>query len=167
MEAAIISRLRARRVQIKLSWAALLNIEPVSSALADPQVLRHHFDHSLNQIFSMLPQPPAETGSAFHCPCGFNPFLAYFRTGEQALLESLVHAHAERPESTPTERWQDVADLQNVIRAVGRSEMGSFGGICVHRGRTCDQCPTRSRSGTDATFAPLSGASALVHPLCS
>ncbi len=142
MQPVILFRLRARRAQILSSWAALLTVEPVTSALANPQVLRHHFDDTLDRVFSLLhAQVLVDAPAKFRCPCGQNPFLAYFRAGEQALVESLVMVHAEAGETTPASRWQDVVDLQNALRSVGLQEISAFGGVCVHRDQRCGACP--------------------------
>lgn len=145
MQPVVLSHLRARRARIRHNWAVLLRTKPVTTPLAEPEVLMHLFDHTLNRIFATLKRPPSERRpTPFHCPCGLSPFLAYFRTAEQILLEALVLVHAKRtPESSADERAQDVTELRSVIRLIGREEITLFGRICQHRAQclSCGQCP--------------------------
>jgi hypothetical protein len=135
MQPIVLCHMCARRARIHSSWAALLGIEPVATPLAEPQVLVHQFDFTLNRIFDALKYPTvAPCPAAFHCSCGLSPFLAYFRAAEQALLETLVLVHAQQmPESDVAERAQDVADMKTVVRSIGGEEIALFGSICQHR----------------------------------
>lgn len=157
MQPVILRHLRARRAQIRSSWAALLQIEPVTTPLAEPQVLSYLFESTLDRIFAALKRPAAAPClAAFHCPCGLSPFLFYFRTAEQALLEALVLVHAGSTSgSSADERAQDVTELRSVIRSIGREEMALFGSICRHRQQclSCGQCP---QTATVVTVLPIS-----------
>lgn len=157
MQPVILRHLRARRAQIRSSWDTLLQIEPVTTPLAEPQVLSYLFESTLDRIFDALKRPATELyPAAFHCPCGLSPFLSYFRTAEQVLLEALVLVHAENAsESSADERAQDVTELRSVIRSIGREEMALFGSICQHRQQclSCGQCP---QTATVATVLPIS-----------
>lgn len=157
MQPAILHKLRARRSQIRRNWATLLRIEPVTTPLAEPQVLIHLFDRTLNRIFASLKRTNTEPRpTPFHCPCGLSPFLAYFQTAEQVLLEALVQVHVRSaPETSAADRAQDVADLSAVIRSIGREEIALFGSICQHRQQclSCGHCP---QTATTATARPIS-----------
>lgn len=157
MQPAILHHLRARRAHIRRNWATLLRVEPVTTPLAEPEVLVHLFDCTLSRIFASLNRLPSEPlPLSFHCPCGLSPFLAYFRSAEQALLEALVlvhHKHAS--ELSMNERARDLTDLITVIRSIGREEIALFGSICQHRQPclSCGQCP---QTATAATVLPIS-----------
>jgi hypothetical protein len=144
MQPIVLCHMRARSARIHLSWAALLGIEPVATPLAEPQVLVHQFEFTLNRIFDALKRPLAEPcPEAFHCPCGLSPFLAYYRAAEQALLEALVLVHAQQmPESNVAERAQDVADLKTAVRSIGGEEIALFGSVCRLRKKneSCGRC---------------------------
>jgi hypothetical protein len=157
MQPVVLRHLRVRRAQIRSSWATLLQIEPVSTPLAEPQVLSYLFESTLDRIFDALDRPATEPcPAAFHCPCGLSPFLAYFRTAEQALLEALVLVHAqEMPESDPAERAGDVTDLKTAIRSIGGEEIALFGSICLHRkqNESCGRCPLTAAATPPALAA--------------
>lgn len=144
MQSIVLCQMRARRASIHSSWVALLGIEPVATPLAEPQVLVHQFDFTLNRIFEALKQPAeGPCPGAFHCPCGLSPFLAYYRAAEQALLEALVLVHAQQmPESNVAERAQDVADLKTAVRSIGGEEIALFGSVCRLRKKneSCGRC---------------------------
>lgn len=158
MQPAILNHLRARRAQIRRNWVTLLRVEPVTTPLAEPEVLIHLFDCTLNRIFATLNSIPAEPLSpSCHCPCGLSPFLAYFRSAEQVLLEALVLVQKHHAsDSNIEERTQDMTELQTVIRSIGREEITLFGSICQHRQQceTCWQCP---QTATSATVLPILG----------
>ena len=160
MQPVVLRHLRARRAQIRSTWAALLRIEPVTTPLAEPQVLSYLFGATLDRIFDALECPARELcPAAFHCPCGLSPFLAYFRAAEQALLEALVLVHAQKsPGLDATERAQDVSDLKTAVRSIGGEEIALFGSICRHRkqNETCGRCPL-----TAAVHPPALGTAAL------
>lgn len=157
MQPAILHHLRARRAHIRRNWATLLRVEPVTTPLAEPEVLVHLFDCTLDRIFATLNRLPAESIlPSCRCPCGLSPFLAYFRSAEQVLLEALVLVQQQHASVlNMDERARDMTDLKIVIRSIGREEITLFGSICQHRqhGVTCGQCP---QTATTAIGLPIS-----------
>ena len=151
MQPMILNQLCARRDQILKTWSALLWAEPVTTPMAEPHLLAHLFEKTLDRIFTRLKRPTCEPPpTPFHCPCGLSPYLAYFRAAEQTLLETLVLVHVENAsESSAAKRAQDLADLRAVVRSIGNEEIALFGSVCQKR-RKClsgGQCP---QSVTDA-----------------
>lgn len=148
MQPLVFDQLCARRDQILKTWAALLLAEPVTTPMAEPQLLAHLFDRTLDRIFKRLRRPSLEPPpKAFHCACGRSPYLAYFRAAEQTLLETLVLVHVENASlSSATKRAQDLAELRAVVRSIGNEEIGLFGSVCLKR-RNCvpaEPCPQSS-----------------------
>lgn len=130
--------LQSRDPAIRNRWEALLRIEPVSGPLANPDALAHLIPQTLEQIFVLLAKPPrapvsvaAAKACVPRCECDHNPYLAYFLSAEQALVEAIVLLEAEL---TAGERRQsDVAEVMLAVRRIARLEIDTFCGACVHR----------------------------------
>ena len=137
----ILDRLRARSATIHVRWEALLRIEPVASPLANPDALSRLIPDSIARVFATLAgdkRAPItlREARADHlppCDCGHNPYKAYFVAGEQAFVEAVVWLQAEAPHEAHPER--DVADVIRAVRQLGRNEIDTFCGICVHHSK--------------------------------
>ena len=131
MQGKIIKALQERRAQIRARWEALLRIEKVTTPLANPDTLVFGLDHSLDEIFAALRQPPSSSAEAAQTKAeGPSPWRAYFRAGEQALLESLVLLQAEMQSLDPAARDTSFGNLKTVINNLTQREIGAWAGIC-------------------------------------
>ncbi|ACB74983.1 hypothetical protein [Opitutus terrae] len=140
MTPGFLEALCARQPQIREHWAVLLRIEPANSPLALPDTLVHLIPDSVQKILAAVGKrsPGKLTLQTAHaiqvpvCGCNRNPYLAYFKAGEQALLEAAVTLQAEQPLHRSTE--QDLAELVAATRRFAAEEIEAFCGICTHRG---------------------------------
>jgi hypothetical protein len=141
MQESLVNSLCAQRRGIHARWEALLRTERVTSALAYPDSMVHLIDWALDQLFAAL-REPAVRRRAEHsggravtrpeCPCGKNPLLAFFRAGEQAMLESLVLEQAAHRPIEPHERDVALNELCYAIRSMERREVEAFCSVCQH-----------------------------------
>src|SRR4051812_36343932 len=88
MKSEIARILRGRRTQMRERWEMLLRIERTSTPLANPDVLIHLFDRTLDDVCEKISGPDsvevaAPSGSLPQCPCGRNPFVAYYKAAKQ------------------------------------------------------------------------------------
>lgn len=134
MEREIVQDLRRRRKAIRERWEAFLRLERVASPLANPDTLVFGLDRSLSEIFSALLHPegvepgPGPIGED-ECACGRQPLRAYYRAGEQAVLEALVLAQAERAPH-PEERDREFAEVKAVVSAIAWRDLEAFARVC-------------------------------------
>jgi len=130
MKQAFIHTLRSQRSQIRSRWEAFLRIEKVSTALANPDTLVYLFDHTLDEVFAALQQPPSAPAPVPTAGAGMeNPLFAYFRACEQALLEALVLAQATTRNLDPKERDADFAHLRQVMLKIARRDIDALEGV--------------------------------------
>lgn len=125
-----IRALQARRAQIRTRWEALLRIEKVTTPLANPDTLVFALDQSLDDIFTALLQPPVppavtDAGDAGEA-C---PWRAYYRAGQQALLEALVLVQARMPVLDPATRDNTFATLKQVVGNLMQREISAWSGL--------------------------------------
>ncbi len=134
--------LREQRQAICDRWAALLRVEPVNSPLALPDALVHLIPDSVEEVFRELARSGdgrltlggARRISLPVCGCNRNPYLSYFKAGEQALLETLV---LEQARMSPEDRREaDLAHLIHAARSLASSEIDTFCGVCTHHGES-------------------------------
>lgn len=131
MQGKIIRALQERRAQIRARWEALLRIEKVTTPLANPDTLVFALDNSLDEIFAALRQPPPRKSASDSATVeGSSPWWAYFRAGEQALLESLILLQAEMESLDPAARDTSFGNLKQVINNLTRREIEAWGAIC-------------------------------------
>lgn len=155
--------LRARRAPIRERWEALLRTERVNSPLANPDVLTYlipaMIDRTLDSLLKPLRRTPtlieAQRLSRRECACGFNPYLAFFSSGEQALMEALVFSQSVT--TTREQRQEEVAELYVAVRRIALAEMEAFCGICTARpaGAMCGKQASAngSSSNVDTQFS--------------
>lgn len=120
-----------RRALICDRWEALLRVEPVVSPLGHPDTLVFGIRGAMREIFALMRSPPAggEEPPAT-CACGRNPLDAFYRAGEQALLEALVLAQAEHRDLTPAQRDASFAELRWAIRHMKHREISALASLC-------------------------------------
>lgn len=155
MQESLVTSLCAQRPEIHARWDALLRTERVTSPLAYPDSMVHLIDWALDQLFHAL-REPAVRRRAEHsggravsrpdCPCGKNPLLAFFRAGEQAMLETLVIEQASHRPVEPHERDSALNELCYAIRAMERREVAAFCAVCQNHPATP---AVRKRAGED------------------
>lgn len=140
MQASLLRGLRRHRSAMHARWDALLHAEPVTSPLALPDTLVHLIDATLDEVFFALMtsdapfEPPrARLAARPRCPCGRNPYLAYFSAGEQALREGLVLAQAALLTLDAAVRDSSLAELDSVLHRISRREIETFCGVCQYR----------------------------------
>ena len=126
----------AQRPLIRANWEALLRLERPSSPLANPDLLVHLLDQSLDEIFRdfQLWSPRAHPRSYVPlCPCGMNPWLAYLRAGRQALRQALIEAQSALAGQTQEARTEALAALEQVLDHIARREIEAFCSVCQSR----------------------------------
>ncbi len=133
MHPELVSALRARRPEVHARWEALLRIERTTSPLADPDNLVHLINWSLDEIYRALPLPPLAKARPAVCPCGRNPYLAYFQAGEQAMHEALVLCQVARPPADAIERDGALQEMKRVLSHFAHREIHAFCAICQFR----------------------------------
>jgi hypothetical protein len=148
----IIKGLQQRRAQIRARWEALLRIEKVTTPLANPDTLVFALDQSLDEIFTALGQPlPHKPDVGSVRSDGPSPWRAYFRAGEQALLESLVLLQAGIDSLDPATRDTTFGSLKQVINNLTQREIEAWGAISQQtakprrRGHTPKPATTQKR----------------------
>lgn len=114
----------------------LLFVEPVNSPLANPRTMIFMLDGTIDAVFAALRRGQAPQRFELpECPCGHNPYLAYFRAGTQALHEALILLQAGDSKLVPAERDAAFAELDSIIRRIARREIEAFSSLCQHRER--------------------------------
>lgn len=149
--------LESTRTDIRLAWEGLLRIERVSTPLANPDTLVHLIDSSLDEIFTTMrlwsPRRHPSAHTSEKCPCGRNPYLAYFAAGRQAMREALIMAQFQAPELSAAQRDESLLCLDQVFDRIANREISLFCTICQKH-----HAPERSTH----TAAPCSGLMHLV-----
>lgn len=133
MEPALVQDLRRQRKQIRRRWETFLRLEEFTTALANPDTLVFGVDRSLNEIFAGLLRPARVrplSGPGPECGCGRNPLRAYYRAGEQAVLEALVLAQARRTTLAAAERDREFAEVKAVVTALARRDIDALARVC-------------------------------------
>lgn len=121
-----------RHAVLKTAWQKRLRARPPVSALARVEILAHYMDASLKKLGDLLPVRPEELAPSglaawpdnwrVGCPCGINPLLDYYATGEEALI-------AEFEELTDEEGNR----LRQCWRKLAGEELHNLCAICCHR----------------------------------
>jgi|SRR6187551_2005088 len=134
MDAAIYRALLDHRPTIRSQWEKVLRLDRGSSPLARPATLVYLLDTTLDEIFAILPdwsvrRHPSRM-DAPPCPCGRNPFLAYFAAGRQAMHEGLVTVQARDAALTKHARDEAFACLDQAFQHLARREIEAFCQVC-------------------------------------
>ncbi len=159
VHADLVQALLLQRPQIVTRWGTYLRMQPVVSALARPDTLMFGVDGVLDEVFARLKRPPTKRPVrrwADHF-CGRNPLRAFYSSGEQALLETLVIVQTSLGRTMPRERTVALEELRQTIRAVARRDLEGLASLC----RTCvvnatgtGRCPAEGcRAGWSARAA--------------
>lgn len=138
MHHTLIVALLARRNFLRARWEGKLRALPPSSALAEPDALVHLMSWTLEQFYQELQptgRPPPPEPDSPHCPCGINPLIAYFVTGEAAVLEEMLDPNGKWVALDPDQRVEEIARARSAIRRVAAKEIESFCAVCQHRKR--------------------------------
>jgi hypothetical protein len=141
MQESLVNALRCQSTHIRERWAALLHVEPVTTPLANPDVLAYLIDPTLTEIFQNLTSRPsrqrlgrrAANASPGRGCCGQNPLLAYFSAGQQVMREALILVQAAMPLLDPAERDASLEELNAVLNHIARREIVAFCGVCQFR----------------------------------
>lgn len=154
MDRIILEQLRARRATIRKEWISLLRAEPVTTPLGNPEALQHLIDQTLDQVFAdlgkekLLPGGPTRQSydDVLHeCACGRNPLLAYFLTGERALLKVVFRVRMDLAAKYPMHNDTDLTEIYLVLRRIARREVKNFCALCQHGPRRSDERICRVR----------------------
>lgn len=145
MHDTMLRTLQSLRPTILERWETLLRAEPVTSPLANPDSLVFLMDWTLDRFFTALRGPlsrrrisdrgsnkPAYIEEESLCACKMNPLLAYFATGEQALIQAAL------PLLQPREREATLSALRLAMQAVARREIDTFCAVCQRRPSSSD-----------------------------
>jgi hypothetical protein len=141
MQASLLHELVSRRFSIRARWEALLRAEPVTTPLGLPDALVHLIDTTLEEIFVALENSGKQ--SAAHrddlssagplCPCGRNPYLAYFIAADQAMREALILSQAASSPLDPVQRDASLDEVNQALKQISRHEVEAFCGVCQFR----------------------------------
>lgn len=69
--------------------------------------------------------------------------MTFFKAAKQALTEALVLEQSETPQLNPAERDSQMAELQQVIDTISRSEIALFCALCTHQPSTAPAASSR------------------------
>ncbi|HLP25520.1 MAG TPA: hypothetical protein VK477_07575, partial [Acidobacteriota bacterium] len=132
MHAELVQALSTQRPQIVTRWGTYLRLQPVVSALARPDTLMFGVDAVLDEVIARLNRPPAKRPVRRWADnfCGRNPLRAFYATGEQALLETLVGVQTSLGRTVPRERTAALEELRQAIRAVARRDLEGLASLC-------------------------------------
>jgi hypothetical protein len=135
---------------VKTCWEVLLRVEPPASPLGNPDTLVFMMDATLDAFFAALHSRTPRRWLAHHpllcgtldgtCPCGRNPLLTYYLTGEQAVLAIAAQALDKASHISAPEQERLLADVQLSFHYLAQHELQTFCDLC--RG-TC----RRARAG--------------------
>ncbi len=128
------------RPMIKTCWEVLLRAEPPTSALGNPDTLVFMMDQTLNAFFTALRSPTPRHWLAHHpllcgtldetCPCGRNPLLHYFVSGEEAVVAIAAKALGDQADLSTAEQDQLLAEVQLTFHYLAQHELQIFCDLC-------------------------------------
>jgi hypothetical protein len=127
----ILCLLNSQRPDLKLRWGERLRARPIRTAMAEPAILGHLMDETMDQLVAQLTrQRPGKSTRVRkfedRCSCGLNPLLAYFSAGEETFLEFLA---AEASIEAPLRTF-----FLGQWRLLAQREVDALCGSCL---RTC------------------------------
>lgn len=133
--------LRTHHAALKTAWLRRLRACPPVSAMARVEILAHYMDDTLRQLGCLLNSRPlqgaesrAVVSSALRrsqCPCGLNPLLDYYVTGDEALGAVLSNLSEEEREHV-NQCWHRLA----------QGEIESLCNVCCRRSAACPTAVT-------------------------
>jgi hypothetical protein len=134
MEPQLVENLRQQRRRIRQRWETFLRLEKAATPLANPDTLVFGVDRSLDEIFTALRRPRARAkapcAAAPDCACGRHPLRAYYRAGEQAILEALVLLQARRAPLPAAVRDREFAEVKAVVTTLAHRDVTALAKVC-------------------------------------
>jgi len=125
---------------IKTCWEVMLRAEPPASALGNPDTLVFMMDQTLDTFFTAMLSSAPRRWLARHpllcgtlnetCPCGRNPLLHYFVSGEEAILAIAAKALPERTAVPPAVQEQILSEVQLTFHYLAQHELQIFCDLC-------------------------------------
>lgn len=130
MDEQALDEFAALRPTIKHRWDGLLRALPTPSPLTHPDLMVFMMDDILDRLTESLREAAPAAEAASHapgalcqrCPCGLNPLLPCYLTGEQALIEA-VAPRLSRKLPLVLDRYQHLA----------RHDIEAICGVCQLR----------------------------------
>lgn len=140
----------AERGAIQARWEALLRNRGATSPLGNPDALVFMMDWTLEEFFTRLHEATVRRSGDHlsdhaECPCGMNPLLHYFDTGEIALTEALHRVHEKLRGISAVDQGEGMQALCTVFRKMRRREIETLCAVCQRRPhcRGKEFCQTR------------------------
>jgi hypothetical protein len=148
MRSAELHRLEQLNPVIKQVWEVHLRVQPVTSALARPDILVLMIDETLQKLTHHLRKKSAETAAASVspvgpaaslCKCGLNPLISYYAAGESALRAVAAPVFGARIEVAV-----------DALHVLAHRDIEALCGLCPERGRgercaaTMESCEARA-----------------------
>ncbi|MDD2764374.1 MAG: hypothetical protein PHE83_10410 [Opitutaceae bacterium] len=125
---------------IKTCWEVLLRSAPPASPLGNPDTLVFMMDRTLDAFFTAvtsatprrwLARYPLLCGSLKKtCPCGRNPFLFYYLSGEQALLAIAEKSLPAAPVMPAAEQERILSEVKLTFHYLAQHELQNFCDLC-------------------------------------
>jgi hypothetical protein len=150
MRQLLVCAMRARRPQVLRTWDTLLRRQHVVTPLANPDIFAHEMGATFDTVLAQwgrvrlahVPTVATDPSWPPSCHCGRNPFLSYYVTGEEALVQTLTAVQAER-RFNAARNAAELNALRYVVRRVGRVDIEGFEAFC-------QTCPHADRAGSGA-----------------
>ena len=161
MHRSFVAEFTARRPSIRQAWERRLRLEPVTSALANPDTLVLLMDRTLDELGRALaarcanagPCPPTRPTRP-GCLCGLNPLLAYFRVAASVIPAAMSESANHCPSLDARAYAGCLQETLATIQTIAHEEVRAFCAMC----QTAIARSVRLPPGTDA--APFANASA-------
>lgn len=125
---------------IKTCWEVMLRAEPPASALGNPDTLVFMMDHTLDTFFEAMRSPTPRQWLARHpylcgalnetCPCGRNPLLHYFVSGEHAVLAIAAKTLPEKVSLPRAPHIELLSEIQLTFHYLAQHELQIFCDLC-------------------------------------
>jgi len=114
----------SRRRELKAAWKQRLRSTPPKSPLANPEVLIHRMNDTLDQLNAFLcshsvrrslnDSPSQWAEMREQCRCGLNPLLDYFETGAAA-IDAVLPELDEPTKTLLDQAWRLMAQREIVL----------------------------------------------------
>jgi hypothetical protein len=140
MRRPFLQTLTGLRPMIKTCWEVLLRAEPPTSALGNPDTLVFMMDQTLNAYFTALRSPTPRRWLAHHpllcgtlnetCPCGRNPLLHYFVSGEEAVVAIAAKALGDQSDPPTLKEDRLLSEVQLTFHYLAQHELQVFCDLC-------------------------------------
>jgi len=139
MKRAFLRVLLGQRASIKQRWRAVLQAAPIHTPLANPDVLAHLIDDTLEELFwGVLYQRAGSVGNEegdtkylveMGSRCGLNPYVGYFLAGEAALVGE-IKTLKPTAQLSENEILLAESELLRAFRMMSHREVNAFCEIC-------------------------------------